>query len=77
MRLQLYNELCSVWAKVLLVPTMISTTTTIIICFYVTLRPDNVPLWLLLAIFYVGITLFGIVFGPATKPYWSFVDLKT
>ena len=61
-RLQLYVELCSIWGKVMIVPTMISATTTIIICFYVTIRPENVPLWLVLVIFYVGITLFGIVF---------------
>ena len=44
------------------VPSMISGTATIIICFYVTIRPGNVPTWLVLVIFYVGITLFGIAF---------------
>ena len=46
----------------MLVPTIISTTSTIIICFYVTIRPDNVPFWLVVVVFYIGITLFGIVF---------------
>ena len=48
--------------KFMVVPTIASATSTIIICFFVTIRHQEVPVWLVPVFFYVGITLFGIVF---------------
>ena len=60
-QLQIFIQLFVSWMKVLLVPTIISATSTIIICFYVTVRHSNVPAWVFLTFIYVGVTIFGIV----------------
>ena len=62
LRLQLYHQNCANWNKLMNIPTIVSASTTIIVCFYVTIRPENVPIWLVLVILYVGITLFGVLF---------------
>ena len=41
--------------------TIASITTKIIICFYITIRHDDIPPFLVPVFSYVGITLFGIV----------------
>ena len=61
-QLQVFNHLLARWMKVMLVPTIISATSTIIVCFYVTIRNNDVPGWIVFTFFYVGATIFGIVF---------------
>ena len=63
--LQVFNELCSTWAKLMIVPTITSATSTIIISLYVTIRHEDLPIWLVPFFFYLGMTLFGIVFWVA------------
>ena len=65
LKLQVFNELCRTWAKLMIVPTISSATSTIIICLYVTIRHEELPIGLVPFFFYVGMTLFGIVFWIA------------
>ena len=65
LRLQIFTEICSMWIKLMVVPTIFSVTSTIITCLYVTIRNEGLPEWLVLLFFYVGITLFGNVFWIA------------
>ena len=61
-QLQVFNQLCLTWAKSMLGPTIASITSSIAVCFYITIRHNDVPPFLIPVFFYVGITLFAIVF---------------
>ena len=60
--LQVFNELSRTWVKLMLVPTIASVTTTIIVCFYVTIRHEDLPAILIANVAYVGVALLGILF---------------
>ena len=61
-KLQLYNELCSNWGKLMDVPTITGGTSAVIACFYIMIRPGDMPTWILLIIYNLGIMIFGLVF---------------
>ena len=65
--LQVFNELSRTWAKLMLIPTIVSVTCTIIICFYATIRHEDLPAVLIPAFVYVGAVLLGIVFWIAKQ----------
>ena len=62
LRLQVFHQLCRAWIKLMVVPAMATATSAIIICFYVTIRHQEVPPWLVPLFTYVGVSLFGTVF---------------
>ena len=62
LKLQVFNQLCPKWAKLMLIPSIASITSTIIICFYGTIRNEERPLWLALFFLYDGLTIFSLVF---------------
>ena len=62
LHLQVFNQLCRVWVKLMSPPTTFSLTSSIIIWFYVTIRNEGVPVTLTLIFFCVGISIFAIFF---------------
>lgn len=62
MHLQVFNELCKVWIKFMIVPTIFSLTCAVIVCFYVTIRNEGVPTLLAMLFFYIGASVFGTFF---------------
>lgn len=62
MHLQVFNELCKGWIKFMIAPSLFSITCTIIICFFVTIRNEGVPVALIMLFAYVGVSIFATLF---------------
>ena len=69
LRLQVHQVICRTWVKLMVVPSMATVTGAIIICFYVTIRNQDMPPWLPTLFFYVGINLFSFVFWVAFQAH--------
>ena len=61
-QLQLFHKLCLIWVKVMSPASVASITSAIIVCFYITIRHNDVPSFLIPVFFYVGTTCVGIIF---------------
>ena len=62
MPLKIFNAASRNWVKFMINPTIFSTSSSIIVCFYVTLRHTEIPTYIYVGFPYVGVSLLALIF---------------